>query len=199
MLLKHLRKIVRSYNKIIFITLLTAFFYAFTTRKPIINILDYSRITNDTIPEVVVSSKKTERYQLYLKSCNELVSDTILQTGYLNYDTLRVATIPANQLYFNKIVIKSLQISKDLANIIVMDTIWNEIEAPEYQSYYDYYIIAKYPMPPRKTDNFDYSNKIIVFRPRIYTLKRSKPLPYNDWDRFINNKPTRVSTSEQYF
>ena len=84
-------------------------------------------MTGDTIPEIVVSTNKTEGYKIYLNHCNELVIDTILQSGYLDFDTLRVVSIPANQLYFGKMIIKSLQISKDLANIIVQDTIWNAI------------------------------------------------------------------------
>lgn len=156
-------------------------------------------ITSDTIPEVIVSSAKSERYKIYLKYCNELVIDTILQTGYLDFDTLRVPSIPVNKLYFGKPIIKSLQISKELANIIVMDTIWNLIEAPEYRSTWEYYVLAKHPMPITKIIEIDYSNKIIVSRPKEFTMKRSKPLSISDWDKYINNKSNRNSPTEQYF
>jgi hypothetical protein len=156
-------------------------------------------ITNDTIPEVIVSGTKKERYKIYLNRCNEIVKDTILQTGYLNFDTMRVSSIPLNKIYFGKIIIKSVQISKEMANIVLQDTIWNLIEAPEYRSTWDYYVLAKHPMPIRKIVDFDYSNKIIVKRPKVYSFKRSKPLLFNDWDKYINNKSYRTSTPEQYF
>lgn len=186
-------------NKLLIFTVLFSILCAFTSGKPDFYINKNHRTTNDTIPEIVVSGTKTGLYTIYLNYCNELVIDTILQSGYLNFDTMRVASIPVNSLYFGKTIIKSLQLSKDLANIIVMDTIWNLLEVPEYQSTYDYYILAKHPMPAKKSDDFDYSNKIIVFRPKVFTLKRSKPLPYNDWDKYINNKPNRRTTTEQYF
>ena len=189
----------RIFNKLLIIPVLYIAICAFSVNRTNLIASNSFRMTGDTIPEIVVSTNKTEGYKIYLNHCNELVIDTILQSGYLDFDTLRVVSIPANQLYFGKMIIKSLQISKDLANIIVQDTIWNAIEAPEYRSTYDYYVLAAYPMPEPKKIEIDYTNKIIVFRPRVYTLKRSKPLPYNDWDRFINNKPTRTSTTEQYF
>lgn len=174
--------------------------YAFTNRKPEIYVNKEKSITNDTIPEIVVSSAKAKRYKAYLDHCNEIVKDTILQTGFLNFDTLRVNSIPVNRLYFGKPIIKSLQISKELANIIVMDTIWNLIEAPEYRSTWEYYVLAKHPMPPAKnTVEIDYTNKIIVSRPKVYLMKRSKPLPISDWDKYINNKSSRNSPTEQYF
>ena len=190
---------IRSYSKLLIIAILYAVTCGFTASKPDTIDAKYQQITSDTIPEIIVSSKKVDRYNIYLNFCNELVLDTILQSGYLNFDTLRVASIPENQLYFGKIVIKSLQLSKELANIIVMDTIWNKIEAPEYRSTYDYYVLAKYPMPPPKEPDLDYINRIFVFRPKVYSLKRSKPLPYNDWEKYINNKSNRTSTTDQYF
>lgn len=174
-------------------------FYAFTNTKPQIYLNNDITITNDTIPEIIVSSTKAKRYTIYLNYCNEIVKDTILQTGYLNFDTLRVTSIPVNRLYFGKPIIKSLEISKELANIIVMDTIWNLIEAPEYRSTWEYYVLAKHPMPIKKIVEIDYSNKIIVSRQKEYTMKRSKPLPISDWDKYINNKSGRNSTTEQYF
>ena len=45
--------------------------------------------------------------------------------------------------YLGKPIIKSLIISKELANIIVMDTIWNLIEAPEYRSTWEYYVLCQ--------------------------------------------------------
>jgi hypothetical protein len=174
-------------------------FYAFTNINPQISVNNDNMITNDTIPEIVVSSAKADRYNIYLNHCNEIVKDTILQTGYLDFDTLRVPSIPVNKIYFGKPVIKSLQISKELANIIVMDTIWNFIEAPEYRSTWEYYILAKHPMPTKKIVEVDYSNKIIVSRQKEYTMKRSKPLPISDWDKYINNKSGRNSPTEQYF
>jgi len=174
-------------------------FYAFTNRKPQISVNNDNMITNDTIPEIIVSSTKALRYKIYLNHCNEIVKDTILQTGYLDFDTLRVSSIPVNKLYFGKPVIKSLQISKELANIIVMDTIWNLIEAPEYRSTWEYYVLAKHPMPAKKIVEIDYTNKIIVSRLREYAMKRSKPLPISDWDKYINNKSGRNSPTEQYF
>lgn len=193
-----LNKAFQSKNKLLLIMVLFSILCAFTNSRPDFYINKYPRSTNDTIQEIVVSGK-TERYKIYLNYCNELVIDTILQSGYLNFDTMRVASIPVSSFYLGKTIIKSLQITKDLANIIVMDTIWNLLEAPEYRSTYDYYILAKNPLPPKKTDNFDYSNKVIVFKPKVFTLKRSKPLPYNDWDKYINNKQNRRTTIEQYF
>lgn len=186
--------------KLLITTILLISFYAFTNRKPQIYVNNDNMITNDTIPEIIVSSSKAKRYKIYLNYCNEIVKDTILQTGYLNFDTLRVNSIPMNKLYFGKPVIKSLQISKELANIIVMDTIWNLIEAPEYRSTWEYYVLAKHPMPPvKKIVEIDYSNKIVVSRLKEYLMKRSKPLPISDWDKYINNKSSRNSTTEQYF
>jgi hypothetical protein len=173
--------------------------YAFTNRVPQIIVNKDITITNDTIPEVIVSSAKAERYKIYLNYCNQIVKDTILETGYLNFDTLRVSSIPVNKLYFGKPVIKALQISKELANIIVMDTIWNIIEAPEYRSTWEYYVLAKHPMPVMKIVEIDYTNKIIVTRLKEYLMKRSKPLPISDWDKYINNKSGRNSPTEQYF
>jgi hypothetical protein len=174
-------------------------FCAFTNKKPLIYANNNSLITQDTIPEIIVSSKKEGGYTVYLNYCNEIVIDTILQTGYLDFDTLRVSSIPENKLHFGKPIIKSLQISKELANIIVMDTIWNLIEAPEYRSTWEYYILAKHPMPVKETVEIDYSNKIVVTRLKEYMMKRSKPLPKSDWEKYINNKSGRNSTTEQYF
>ncbi len=193
-------------KQLIIITLLTSL-CAFGNKKPYPSINNDNTITNDTIPEIIVSSKKAKvfskkakLYKIYLNYCNEIVTDTILQTGYLNFDTLRVPSIPANKLYFGNPIIKSVQISKELANIIVMDTIWNLIEAPEYRSTWEYYVLAKHPMPPvKKIVEIDYSNKIIVSRPKEYFMKRSKPLPISDWDKYIYNKSSRNSPTEQYF
>jgi len=185
--------------KLLITIILLISFYAFTNMKPQIYLNNDNTITNDTIPEIIVSSAKAKSYKIYLNYCNEIVKDTILQTGYLNFDTLRVNSIPVNKIYFGKPVIKSLQISKELANIIVMDTIWNLIEAPEYRSTWEYYVLAKHPMPVKKIVEIDYTNKIIVTRLREYMMKRSKPLPISDWDKYINNKSSRNSPTEQYF
>jgi len=192
-------------------------FCAFTSKKPLIYINnDYTitkdtipenmvsskndnKIAQDSIPEIIVSSKKEGGYTVYLNYCNEIVIDTILQTGYLDFDTLRVSSIPENKLHFGKPIIKSLQISKELANIIVMDTIWNLLEAPEYRSTWEYYILAKHPMPVKEIVEIDYSNKIIVTRLREYMMKRNKPLPKSDWEKYIKNKSIRNSPTEQYF
>jgi hypothetical protein len=185
--------------KSLIIIILLISFYAFANKNPQIIVNNDNTTTNDTIPEVIVSSAKAERYKIYLNYCNQIVKDTILQTGYLNFDTLRVSSIPVNKLYFGKPVIKALQISKELANIIVMDTIWNIIEAPEYRSTWEYYVLAKHPMPVMKIVEIDYTNKIIVTRLKEYLMKRSKPLPISDWDKYINNKSGRNSPTEQYF
>jgi hypothetical protein len=180
-------------------------FYTLTNTEPQIYLNKDNTFTNDTIPEIIVSSKKTssskkaELYKIYLSYCNEIVKDTILQTGYLKFDTLSVSSIPADKIYLGKPIIKSVQISNDLANIVLADTIWNLLEAPEYRSSYDYYVLAKHPVPIRKIVYFDYSDKIIVKRPKVYTFKRSKPLLFNDWDKYINNKSYRTSTIEQFF
>ena len=193
-------------HKLLIAIILLVGFCAFTDKKPQNPVSKGNAITNDTIPEVIVSSpkliskSKSDRYKIYLKYCNEIVKDTILQTGYLDFDTLRVSSIPGNKLYFGKSIIKSLQLSKELANIIVMDTIWNKIEAPEYRSTWEYYVLAKHPMPAKKNIiEIDYTNKIIVTRLREYMMKRSKPLPISDWDKYINNKSSRNSPTEQYF
>jgi hypothetical protein len=174
-------------------------FYAFTNKNPEIYLNNDNSISNDTIPEIIVSSKKEGGYTVYLKYCNEIVIDTILQTGYLDFDTLRVSSIPENKLHMGRPIIKSLQISKELANIIVMDTIWNLIEAPEYRSTWEYYILAKHPMPAKEIVEVDYSNKIIVTRLKEYLMKRSKPLPKSEWEKYINNKSGRNAPTEQYF
>lgn len=186
-------------TKISIIIVLFVLICAFANIKPQIYRTENNTISSDTIPEVKVSSTKKERYLIYLNNCNEIVKDTILQTGYLNFDTMRVASIPVNNLYLGKTIIKSVQISKELANLIVMDTVWNELAAPEYRSSYDYYVLAKHAIPTYKKVDFDYSDKIIVFRLREYSLKKNKPLVFSDWDRYINNKSTRTSTTEQYF
>ena len=186
-------------HRSLIIIMLFISFCAFTNKKPLIYANNYSLITQDTIPEIIVSSKKEGGYTVYLNYCNEIVIDTILQTGFLDFDTLRVSSVPENKLHFGKPIIKSLQISKQLANIIVMDTIWNLIEAPEYRSTWEYYILAKHPMPVKEIVEIDYSNKIIVTRLKEYMMKRSKPLPKSDWEKYINNKSNRNSPTEQYF
>lgn len=191
-------KFLQIHKSLIIIMILISF-YAFANKKPQIYINNDNLISHDTIPEIVVSSKKAEKYKFYLNYCNELVKDTILQTGYLDFDTLRISSIPVNKLYFGKLIVKSVQISKELANIIVMDTIWNLIEVPEYRSTWDYYVLAKHPMPISKIIEIDYSDKIIVSRPKEFTMKRSKPLVFSDWDKYINNKTDRTSPTEQYF
>ena len=104
------------------------------------------RISNDSIEEVTASPTIEESYQIYLNDCNTIVKDTIRESGYINFDTIRVTSIPEDMIYFNKPVIKSIQISEGIANIIVADTIWNIIEAPEYRSTWEYYELAKNPM-----------------------------------------------------
>ncbi|MDP3181171.1 MAG: hypothetical protein Q8M67_05120, partial [Bacteroidota bacterium] len=99
-------------------------------------------------------------------------------------DTIRVTSIPEDLIYFNKPVIESIQISKGIANIIVADTIWNVNEIPEYRSTYDYYVLGKNPMPIPNKIKPDYSNKIIVFRMRVYTWKKRKPLIFKEWDQY---------------
>jgi len=189
----------RLKHKLLIIIILFISFCAFTSKKPLPDVNKDNMITQDTIPEIIVSSKKEGGYTVYLKYCNEIVIDTILQTGYLDFDTLRVSSIPENNLHLGKPIIKSLQISKELANIIVMDTIWNLTEAPEYRSTWEYYILAKHPMPVKEIVEIDYSNKIIVTRLRKYMMKRSKPLPKSDWEKYIQNKSSRNSRTEQYF
>lgn len=175
-------------------------FFANAKSKYELNLNDDYRFTKDTIEEVTVSLTKEERYQLYLKDCNTIVTDTIQESGYLNFDTIRVSAIPENMTYLNKPVIKSVQLSKGIANIIVADTIWNVIDAPEYRSTWEYYVLAKNPMPISNKIQIDLSDKIVVFRMRVYTWKKRKPLILKDWDKYINNKkPSRNSLNEQYF
>jgi len=149
---------------------------------------DDCKISKDTIEEDTVSLTKEERYKIYLNDCNTIVKDTIRESGYINFDTVRVSSIPEDMTYFNKPVIKSVQISVGIANIVVADTIWNEIEAPEYRSTWEYYVLAKNPLPKSNKINPDYSNKIIVFRMRVYTWKKRKPLIFKEWDNYISNK-----------
>lgn len=193
-------------HKSLIITLLIISLCAFTNKKPKIYVNKDNLITNDTIPETIISSKKAivsnkkaKLYKIYLDYCNEIVVDTIQQTGYLVFDTLRVSSIPVNKLYFGKPIIKSVQISKEIANIIVMDTVWNLIEAPEYRSTWEYYVLAKNPIPKTKTIDIDYSNKIIVSRPKEYPMKRSKPLVFRDWKKYIYKKTGRISPAGQYY
>jgi len=192
-------------TKSLIIIMLYFAFYTLTDTEPQIYLNKDNTLRIDTIPEIVVtskkteSSKKTELYNIYLNYCNEIVKDTILQTGYLKFDTLIVSSIPANKIYFGKPIVKSFQISKEIANIVLADTIWNLLEPPEYRSSADYYFFTKLPVPIRNIVFFDYSDKIIVTRPKVYAFKRSKPLLFNDWDKYINNKPNRTSTTEQFF
>ena len=144
------------------------------------------RVSNDSIKEAIVSLTKEESYKIYLNDCNTIVKDTIRESGYINFDTIRVTSIPEDMIYFNKPVIKSVQISNGIADIIVADTIWNVIEAPEYRSTWEYYFLAKNPIPISKKINTDYSNKIIVFRMRVYTWKNRKPLILKEWDEYIS-------------
>jgi len=149
------------------------------------------RVSSDTIEKVTGSLTKEESYEIYLKDCNTIVKDTIRESGYINFDTIRVTSIPEDMIYFNKPVIKSVQLSKGVANIIVADTIWNVIEAPEYRSTWEYYVFAKKPMSLSNKINPDYSNKIIVFRMRVYTWKKRKPLLFKEWDK-------NISTTKNY-
>ena len=148
---------------------------------------DY-RIFIDTIEKDNASLSKDELYKIYLNDCNTIVMDTIRESGYINFDTIRVPAIPEDGMYFKKPIIKSVELSKGIANIIVADTIWNVIEAPEYRSNFEYSVLAKHPMPPSNKINPDYTNKIIVFRMRVYSWKKRKPLNFKEWDEYINNK-----------
>lgn len=193
-------------HKLLIITLILISLSAFTNKKPKIYVNKDNLITNDSTPETIISSKKaivsnkkSKLYKMYLDYCNEIVVDTIQQTGYLVFDTLRVSSIPVNKLYFGKPIIKSVQISKEIANIIVMDTVWNLIEAPEYRSTWKYYVLAKNPIPKTKRIDIDYSNKIIVSRPKEYPMKRSKPLVFRDWKKYIYKKTGRISPAGQYY
>mgnify|MGYP001810229635 FL=1 len=149
------------------------------------------KVSIDTIEEVPVSLTKKESYEIYLNDCNTIVKDTIRESGYINFDTIRVSSIPKDMMYFNKPVIKSVQISNGIANIIVTDTTWNVIEAPEYRSAWEYYVLAKNQMPKSNEINPDYSNKIMVFRMKVYTWKKRKPLTFEDWD-------ANISTTSNY-
>jgi len=175
-------------------------FYGYSKTKPE-NYLDkFQMISGDTIDEITVSSTKQERYKLYLEDCNEIVQDTITQTGYLEFDTVRVVSIPESKLFSGKTIIKSIEISQGIANIVVVDTVWNDLEAPEYRSTWEYYVLAKHPIPISDQPIFDYTDKILVFRQKVYIWKKRKPLIYSEWDKFINNKKsTRKFQSEQYF
>ena len=192
-------------TKSLIIIVLYFAFYTLTDTAPQIYLNKKKTLLADTIPEIVVTSKKTESnkktdlYNIYLNYCNEIVKDTILQTGYLKFDTLIVSSIPTNKFYFGKPIVKSFQISKEIANIVLADTIWNLLEPPEYRSTSDYYVLAKHPVPIRNIVFFDYSDKIIVTRPKVYSFKRSKPLIFDDWDKYIINKSNRTSTNEQFF
>jgi hypothetical protein len=150
-----------------------------------------SRVSIDTIKEVTASLTKKESYEIYLNDCNTIVKDTIRESGYINFDTIRVSSIPEDMMYFNKPVIKSVQLSNGIANIIVADTTWNVIRAPEYRSTWEYYILAKNQMPKSNKINPDYSNKIMVFRMKVYTWKKRKPLTFEDWD-------ANISTTSNY-
>ena len=192
-------------TKSLIIVVLYCAIYTSADTEPQIYLNKDNTLRIDTIPEIVVTSKKSvpskkaELYEIYLNYCNEIVKDTILQTGYLKFDTLIVPSIPVNKFYFGKPIIKSFQISKEIANIVLADTIWNLLEPPEYRSTSDYYVLAKHPVPIRNIVFFDYSDKIIVTRPKVYSFKRSKPLIFDDWDKYINNKSNRTSTTEQFF
>ena len=75
-------------------------FCAFTNRKPQICLKGNTVLTNDTIPEIVISSEKAKRYKTYLNHCNEIVKDTILQTGYLNFDHIENTNNPKEYALF---------------------------------------------------------------------------------------------------
>jgi hypothetical protein len=175
-------------------------FYGYSKTKPEAFLINYKTISNDTIDEITVSSSKLERYKIYLEDCNEIVKDTITQTGFLEFDTIRVVSVPESKLFSGKSIIKSVEISQGIANIIVVDTIWNDLEAPEYRSTWEYYVLAKHPIPISNEPIFDYSDKILVFRQKVYVWKKRKPLIFDEWDKFINNKKSsRKFQSEQYF
>lgn len=186
-------------TKLLILIVLFLSFCSFTITKPLINLNERHTITQDTIPEVLISLTKKERYKLYLNDCNTVVQDTILQSGYLKFDTIRLQSIPENEIYLGKVIVKSIQVSNDFANIITRDTVWNEIGIPEYRSTYNYYVLAKHPLPIKKITEIDFWNKIMVSRLMAITWKKSKPLLYNDWEKYINNKSNRSSTTEQYF
>lgn len=152
------------------------------------SLLNGVTVSIDTIEESTLPLTKEESYELYLNDCNTIVKDTIRQSGYISFDTIRVSSIPEDRIYLNKPVIKSVQLSGENAIIIVADTIWNEMEAPEYRSTWEYYVLAKNPMPESNTINSDYSNKNIVFRMTVYSWKKRKPLSSVEWDKYINNK-----------
>jgi hypothetical protein len=186
--------------RLFFILLLFVSFYGFTKSKPDIYLNRYQIISKDTIAEIVVSSTKLERYKIYLNDCNEVVKDTITQSGFLAFDTIRVFSIPENKMFSGKAIISSIEISKGIANIVVVDTVWNDLEAPEYRSNWEYYILAKHPLPISNDPFFDYSDKILVFRLKIYTWKKRKPLLFNEWDKYIiNKKSSRRFQNDQYF
>ncbi|MFA5327366.1 MAG: hypothetical protein WC384_06215 [Prolixibacteraceae bacterium] len=185
-------------KSLIFI-LLFASLCAFSKTKPLVFRNECNTSTQDTIPEIVVQISKSERYKIYLKDCNEVIMDTILQTGYIKFDTIRVSSIPSNNMYSGKTIIKSLKISKDITNIIVADTVWNELGTPEYRSSWNYYVLANHPIPASSKKSPEYSHKIIVSRPKVYAWKKSKPLDFNEWTKYIYSKPTRTKTKEQYF
>ncbi len=143
-------------------------------------------ISTDTTEEITTSLTKEESYKIYLNDCNTIIKDTIRESGYINYDTIRVSSIPEDMIYFDKPVIKSVQLSKGVANIIVADTIWNVIEAPEYRSGSENKVLANNAMPISNKIIPDYSNKIIIFRMRVYSWKKRKPLTLKEWDKNIS-------------
>lgn len=65
-------------------------------------LIDDYRISKDTIEEVTASLTKEERYKIYVNDCNTIVKDTIRESRYINFDTIRVTSIPEDMIYFNK-------------------------------------------------------------------------------------------------
>lgn len=137
------------------------------------------------LPFLVFSQTKAKRYKIYYADCISTFTDTFQWSGYVRYDTIKVTTAPLTNTYTYKYakreVIRVVKRNTTGYILVLKDTVWVKLALPTYASSYYYYQYSGYKMHVRAPDLTNYSNKQIVFKTKVATFKKDRPISYTAW------------------
>ena len=137
------------------------------------------------IPCLVFAKSKKAEYKNYLAKCEQIIIDTVQQSGYVRFDTILVKVYPYENIFMldnaKRYITRRVPIKGKGYLIMLKDTIWSDLPALEYRSSSYYYQYPGHEVPKKPYVYKDLSKEIIVFRKAIIKSKRERPLSYKEW------------------
>jgi len=137
------------------------------------------------LPLLAFSQTKAKRHQAYYANCIFVVTDTFKVSGYLRLDTVRVSYLPTKSTYtlrnIKRNIIEVYKVNSSAYNLVLQDTIWAKVLATPYRSSVYYYAYPGHVVPTKTIVPVNYEGKHRVYKNKIISWKRERPLTYTKW------------------